>query len=183
MKSGVPQRAAVDRARQQFEECAEVGLVEFLGRGELPQHRAEPVAEFEHAGIVEPLDAVAGLGQHLAVRRIARPLQGEHEVGRDFGRPFAKTLRLLRAVERAVDLDRGQLRGGVFEFLPLRQFVGIEHAAPRLIGPAADADADVAVAFHSGLPLAHPEGRAYLGFNGDGAADESRAPPRRTTTE
>jgi hypothetical protein len=38
------QRAAVELARQKFEEFAEIGAVELLGRRELPEHRAEPVA-------------------------------------------------------------------------------------------------------------------------------------------
>lgn len=45
----VPQLAAVDLPRQQLEEFAEVGFVVLLGRRELPQHRTEPVSEFEHA--------------------------------------------------------------------------------------------------------------------------------------
>src|SRR5262249_29518874 len=48
------------------------------------------------------------------------------------------------AVIRAIDLDRGQLRGGVGRLLRLRQLLRIEHAAPRLEGPAADADVNVA---------------------------------------
>src|SRR6185312_10426255 len=54
------------------------------------------------------------------------------------------TLRLLRAVIGAVDLDRGQLRRGVGQLLRLREFFGIKHPAPRLECPAADADIDVA---------------------------------------
>jgi hypothetical protein len=45
----MPQPAAVDLARQQVEEGTEVGRVELLRRRELPEHRAELVAEFEHA--------------------------------------------------------------------------------------------------------------------------------------
>ncbi len=104
------QRAPVELARQQFQELAEIGLVEFLGRRELPEHRAEPVAELQHAGIVELLDGIAGLRQHPAVGGKARALDREHETIRHLARPFAKALRLLRAVIGAVDLDRGQFR-------------------------------------------------------------------------
>ena len=38
----------VGLGRQQFEELSEIGGVEFLGRRELPQYRAEPVLKFEH---------------------------------------------------------------------------------------------------------------------------------------
>ena len=138
------QRAPVHLARQQFEELAEIGLVEFLGRRELPEHGAEPVAELEHAGVVEMLDGVAGLRQHAAVGGEARALHREHEAVGHLARPFAKALRLLRAVVGAVDLDRGQLGGGVLQLLRLRELVGIEHAAPGREGPAADADIDLA---------------------------------------
>src|SRR5438045_3564416 len=58
--------------------------------------------------------------------------------------PFAKALRLLRAVIGSVDLDRGQLRGRVLKFLRLRQLLRVKYPAPRLKGPAADADIDAA---------------------------------------
>jgi hypothetical protein len=44
----------------------------------------------------------------------------------------------------AVDLDRGQPGGRVFQLLGLRQLLRIEHPAPRREGPAADADVDLA---------------------------------------
>ena len=47
----VAQLAAFEFARQQFQELAEIGRVEFLGRRELPEHRTEPVAELEHARV------------------------------------------------------------------------------------------------------------------------------------
>src|SRR5512133_1622404 len=69
-------------------------------------------------------------------------LEREHEIIRRLGRPFAKTLRFLSAVECAVYLDRGQLAAGVFEFARLREPLGIEFATPRLEHPSADADPD-----------------------------------------
>ena len=50
------QRAAVDLVRQQRQKCREAGLVEAQERGELPQDRAELVAQFEHAAGKKPLD-------------------------------------------------------------------------------------------------------------------------------
>ena len=140
------QRAAVEFARQQLEELAEIGRVEFLGRRELPEHRTQPVAEFQHPGIVEALHRIAGLRQHAAIGGEARPLQRKHETIGHLARPFAKTLRLLRPVVSPVDLDRGQLRRGIGKFLRLRQLLRIKHPAPRLESPAADADIDVAAA-------------------------------------
>ena len=132
------QRAALELARQQLEKFAEIGIVELLGRRELPQHRAEAVAKLQHAGIIKPFHGIAGLRQHPPVGGEARPLQRKHKTVRHFARPFAKALRLLRAVIGAVDLDRGQLRRGIFQFLRLRQLLRIKHPAPRREGPAAD---------------------------------------------
>ena len=55
----------------------------------------------------------------------------------------------MQKVIGAVDLDRGQLAAGVFQLARLRMLGGIEHAAPRLIGPAADPDADVSRLRHA----------------------------------
>jgi hypothetical protein len=108
------QRAPLERARQQFQKLGEIGFIEFLGRRELPQHRAEAVAEFQHAGVIEPLHRIAGLRQHPPVGRKARPLQRKHKTIGHLARPFAKAFRLLRAVIGAVDFNGSQLRGGIF---------------------------------------------------------------------
>ena len=88
--------------------------------------------------------------------------------------PFAEARGLLRAVEGAVDLDRGELAAGVFEFARLRQSLRKERAAPGLEHPAADADADhgafavlrgyarPAVSKHAGDRCATREGVALL---------------------
>src|ERR1700733_16019593 len=109
-------------------------------RGELPQQRTEMVAEFRDAGIEEPLDRVAGVTQHAPVNGKPRTLEREHKTRRNLARPFPKSGRRLRAVECAVDLDRGQPFAGVGEFLRVRQTRRIEYAAPRLERPAAGAD-------------------------------------------
>ena len=150
----MPQRASLQLPRQQLEKFAEVGFVELLGGRELPQHRAEPVAQFQHAGIVEAFHRIAGFREHPGVGREARPLQREYETVRHFAGPFAETLGLLRSVIGAVDLDRGQFGGGVFEFLRLRQLFRIENAAPWRERPAADPDVDVAcLGCHVTCPL------------------------------
>src|SRR5580704_10057386 len=102
------------------------------------------VAKLGDAGIEEALDRVAGFFEYAPVDGKARALEREHEIWRHLARPFAKRRRRLRAVERAVDLDRGQPLGGVGKLLRVRQILGIKHAAPRLERPAADTDADVA---------------------------------------
>ena len=133
----------------------------------------EPVAEFQHAGIVKPFDGIAGLRQHAAVGRKARSLQREHKTVRHLARPFAKALRLLRAVIGAVDLDRGQLRGGVGQLLRLRELLRIKHPAPWREGPAADADIDVAGVGGSGL-RGFGHGGARLEGGGDLGAETSQ---------
>src|SRR5689334_6901478 len=134
----------VELARQKLEEFAEICFVEFLGGRELPQHRAKAVAELQHAGIIESLDGISGLPKHAAVSSKARPLDREHKAIRYLTRPFAKALRLLRAVVGAVDLDRRQLRGRVLKFLRLREFLGVKYPAPGLERPATDAEIDPA---------------------------------------
>src|SRR6185437_5201379 len=134
---------SVDLARQQFQEFAEIRFVELLRRRKLPQYRAEPVAELEHTRVVEMLDGIAGLRQHAAIGGEARALQREYKTVRHLARPFAEALRLLRAVIGAVDLDRGQLRGGIGQLLRLRKLLRIKHAAPGRERPAADAEIDV----------------------------------------
>src|ERR1700692_655285 len=130
-------------ARQKLEEFSEIGFVEFLGWRELPEHGAEAVAEFEDAGIVKPLHGIAGLRQHAAVGGKTRAFQREKKAVGHLARPFAKTFRLLRTVIGAVDLDRGEFGGRVLQFFGLDKFFGIEHAAPWLERPAADADKDL----------------------------------------
>src|SRR6202035_4944115 len=102
------------------------------------------VAKLGDAGIEKALDRVACFFQHPSVDGKARALEREHEILRHFARPFAECRRRLRAVERAVDLDRGQPFGGVGKLLRVRQTFRIKNAAPRLKSPAADSDADVA---------------------------------------
>ena len=55
------------------------------------------------------LDRVAGFRQHAPVHRVARAFQRKDKVVRHLRRPFAEGRRRLRAVEGAVDLDRGQM--------------------------------------------------------------------------
>ena len=43
----VPQRPPFGAPRQQFQEFAEIGGIELFGRRELPEHRPQPVAQFQ----------------------------------------------------------------------------------------------------------------------------------------
>ena len=83
----------------------------------------------------------------LSTRRLTAkrgPLSANTKPGRHLACPFAKRRRRLRAVERAVDLDRGQPFACISKFLRVRQALRVKHAAPRRERPAADADVDSA---------------------------------------
>src|SRR5215470_5399731 len=128
------QRLSVEFCRQQFEKAAEVGRVEFLGRGELPEQGTEAPAEFGYAGIKKALDRVARFLEHATIGGKARTLERQLEPVRHFARPFAERRRRLRSVEGAIDLDRGEPLGRVSELLRMRQTLGIEQPPPRLKG-------------------------------------------------
>src|ERR1700722_13264108 len=102
------------------------------------------VPQLGHAGLQEAFDRVTRFRQHAPVGGKARALDGETEVRRHFARPFPKSRRRLCPVKRAVYLDRSQALAGIGEFLRVWQPLGVEVSAPRLEGPAADADTDLA---------------------------------------
>src|SRR6185295_17492765 len=91
-----------------------------------------------------------------AADAIARALDRELDtVRRDF-LPIGPTGRLLAAVERRVDLDRGHRPSRIFALFRLGQLVGVEHPAPRREIPAADADADRPFAHRDSLSRVAP---------------------------
>ena len=145
--------AAIEVTGQQSEEGREVGLLEFLGRRELPQQGPEPVAQLGHAGIEETGDRFAGIAEFAPMGDEPRPLDREHEILRNLARPLAIGRGRLGAVEGAVDLDRGEVARGIAELLRMGQAFGIEHAAPRREGPPADADVNASVFFAIRDPL------------------------------
>ena len=88
----VAELAAVERAGQQFEKAAEIGLVEFLERGELPEQGAELVAELGHAGIEKSLDRIRRL------RASTRRLVTKREPLMENTKPSGTSLAHLRKV-------------------------------------------------------------------------------------
>jgi len=116
-------------------------------------------------------DRSAGLAELAPMRGEPRPLEREHEAFRRLGMPAAEARRFLRAVEGAVDLDRGQLPAGVFELARLRQVFRIERAAPGREHPAADADPDHG---HRGLQSSAPGADHCAGRQPVKAIDKSR---------
>src|ERR1700733_3821138 len=105
------------------------------------------LAELRHTGIEEPLDRVAGVTQRAPINGKTRTFEREHEAFGNLDRPFPEGGRRLRAVERAVDLDRGQPFAGIGQLLGVGQTLRIKHTAPRLARPAADTNIDLADAY------------------------------------
>jgi len=91
----VLQLEPVQRFRQELQEALEIVGLELLRRRELPEDRAEMVAELGQSLRQEFLHRLAAVGQHLAVRRETVRLEREDEPIGHLGRPFGKGLRLL----------------------------------------------------------------------------------------
>src|SRR6185436_5443208 len=107
------------------------------------QDRTELAVEAQHAGSDEVRERCQRLVEALHVGEKARPLDREDEVlGRQLG-PAPERIGALHAVERAVDLDRGEHRADMRKLALVRQSLAIEATAPGLVGPARKADADV----------------------------------------
>src|SRR5438105_4587434 len=175
----VPYRAAVQLLRQQFEKGGKAGLVESHARGKLPQDRPELWAQFEDAGSKEAVDRRAGRRQIGAVRDKARALQREDEVLRSFVVPAAKARRLLRAVEGAVDLDRGNSAASMGELARLRQAGRIKHAAPWRKYPAADTGSDSRCGTHH----SPGSGTMRVGFRSAGSPTTAKLSPSGSSRE
>ena len=75
---------------------------------------------------------------------VARALEREDEVVWRLRAPGREALRVLQAIEGAVDLNGGEVLSGKRELSLPRKARGVEPAAPRCIRPAGDADADPA---------------------------------------
>src|SRR5690606_29092735 len=86
----------------------------------------------------ELIKALAAFGQHLAVGAIAAGLDRKHKAFRCFVAPLHPAIGLEGGIICAVDLDRGQFGGGIFQLALLNEADWVEGAAPRLDGPAAD---------------------------------------------
>src|SRR5712691_5939130 len=72
----------------------------------------------------------------------ARSFHTKDEIGRRFRGPFLKTGRALERIKGAVDLDRAELTAGKLQLALLRMFRRIKNAAPWLIRPTRNADAE-----------------------------------------
>src|SRR5215469_9806733 len=138
----VAYRAAVEAMRQRLEKSVEAGLIEGHPWRKLPQDGAELLAQFEHAAAKEAVDR-GGRGCEIpAMCRVARSLEGENKILGRLAVPPAETRRPLGAVERPVDLDRGDLAARIAELASLCQARRIEDPAPGWVNPAPNPDAN-----------------------------------------
>ena len=176
----VAQRPPAGLARQQPGEGVQRFQRWALAAVELPQDRAQAVAERGDA-LHEVLHLGAGTGQLPAGHDPLGCLGGEHEPGRGLIAPAGVGVRLLRAVIGAVDLDRRELAAGVLQLAALHQLFRVEHAAaPWRVGPATDADPDARAVVRSGRRGIEQVGHGGLrwGIGRGSAGDRSRAGAR-----
>ncbi len=120
-------------------------LLEYFGverdpLGQLPEHRAEFLAEGEHPRGEEVGQRLVRVLQLQHVRDETPALHREHEIGRRLALPAQKARRALQRVERAVDLDGVEPFGGIRELVRLGEPLRVERRAPRRVAPARDAD-------------------------------------------
>ena len=141
----VAERQSLQLFRQHLEEPLKLLRIEYLGRHELPEERAQLVAQFHQPLIREFCNALAGFAQILPVGAIARCLNCEFEILRDGIMPFGKALGFLGAVIGTIDLDRSEMLSGIFQLIGLTQSLGIKAASPGRKGPATNSAADAPV--------------------------------------
>ena len=131
-------------AREEAEEAGEAVGVEGELRWELPEDGAELGAEREEAAGEEVGEGLIDVPQLPHVGDEARALDGKDEVVGGFAGPALEAGVVLERVEGSVDLDGVEGAGGELELAALLEFGWVEDAAPALVAPAGDADADLA---------------------------------------
>src|SRR5690606_12122747 len=129
-------RCGLRVARKQLEEALELLAVIAKARRKLPQDGPELFAQGQHALREEVCQGLLDIPQLEHVSDVPAALHAEDEVRGRLLVPLLPALRALERIERAVDLDSGELRGGVRKLVLLSEVVGIERAAPRLVSPA-----------------------------------------------
>src|SRR2546429_4824540 len=92
--------------------------------------------------LVEPLDALAEIGQPLDVGQVAARLEGEQEVLGCLLDPAGDRVRAGQTVEGGIDLDGVEERRVVLEPAARRQRPRGYEGAPGPVGPARASDRD-----------------------------------------
>src|SRR5690606_22895347 len=113
-------RGLFSGSRQRREEALEAFALEAQRRRQLPEDRAELLAELEQARCEEIRERRLRALEAQHVRDVARALDREHEVVRDVRGPRGVAFRRLQRIEAAVDLDGRELLRGVRELPSLR---------------------------------------------------------------
>ncbi len=101
-----PARHLCRQQRQKFQDL--LPFVDFAWR-QLPQQRAERVAQPVNAAFHESSDRLPRLTQIAPLGRIARRFERQLEASRHLVGPGRKRGGFLTAIERAIDLDRAHL--------------------------------------------------------------------------
>ena len=127
---------------QQREECVEPFPRHRELRWKLPQEWPELIAQVEDAGSEEIGERLLDFVQAQQVRDVARALYREQEAGRGLAVPVVVVLRALQGVKRAVDFDRREMPAANSSSRRCAQSLRVQHAAPRLVAPARDTDAN-----------------------------------------
>src|SRR5690606_7089366 len=128
---------------QETEEVVQPVGIETNGRRELPQDRAQLLAQLEDPGGEEVGEGGLRVGELLVVGDETASLDGEDEVGRGLRMPVADRARPGEAVEGAVDLDGPEAGRGVLQFPSLGEPFRVEAATPVPVAPARNADPDL----------------------------------------
>lgn len=138
---GQPRRLALG-ARQPAQERLEHRTVERGAGGQLPQERAEVLAEQQRPGRQEPGHHRPDVTQPLQVRDQPRALHRQQHAVRHPRGPRPVRARTLQRVEGAVQLDRPDPGGGVLELEALGEAPRVVRAAPAAVRPPRQADVD-----------------------------------------
>ena len=129
-------------ARQGLEEVPKQRFIVAKKWRQLPEHRPKLFAKVREPGSEEVRQRRICIAQTQHMRNEFRCLDAEYKAVGRIGVPVRVTRRSLQGIERAVELDRRKRARGELEFAPLWQVAWIEHAAPRLVAPTGNADAD-----------------------------------------
>src|SRR2546425_5529549 len=127
--------------RQQGKEFLEAFFVPAEIRRKLPENGPELFSQREHAGSKEVSQRCFNIAQLFHVRDETRAFDAEEKIPRSRFVPAAVTGRKLEGIERAVDLDGIERRGGELELARLRQIFGVKLSPPSGVTPSRDADA------------------------------------------
>src|SRR5687767_9114011 len=127
--AGVPLSGEAQRglriARQHREKLLQAIAPINEHRRELPEERPDFVAQREDPRGEKVRERLRDVREPQHVRDVARAFYGKEKARRRIAVPLLVILRTLQRVERAVDLDGGEMPAAELELAPLRQAFGV----------------------------------------------------------